>query len=135
MVASLTRPAPLLRAEGAVLLALSVLLYTFSGMSWTLFLLLVLAPDLSMLGYLVGSRAGAVCYNLGHTYLPPAVLVTFGALAGRPLYISLGLIWFAHIRFDRMMGFGDTHLGRIGGISEVEDRGASVSTKEARRRP
>ena len=67
----------------------------------------------------------------------------FGVLAGRPIYISLGLIWFAHIGFDRMMGFGlkyptrfgDTHLGRIGGVSEVEDRGVIVSTKEARRRP
>ncbi len=124
MVASLTRPAALLRVEGAVLLALSVLLYALGGMSWTLFLLLVLAPDLSMLGYLKDSRVGALSYNLGHTYLPPAVLVAFGVLAGRLVYISLGLIWFAHIGFDRMMGFGlkyptsfgDTHLGRIGRV-------------------
>lgn len=124
MAALLTRPAVLLRVEGAALLALSVLFYSLGGMSWTLFLLLVLAPDLSMLGYLKGSRFGALSYNLGHTYLPPAVLVAFGALAGRPLYVSLGLIWFAHIGFDRMMGFGlkyptgfgDTHLGRISGV-------------------
>ncbi|CAN5322042.1 DUF4260 domain-containing protein [soil metagenome] len=124
MVASLTRPAVLLRVEGAALLALSVLFYSLGGVSWTLFLLLVLAPDLSMLGYLKGSRVGALSYNLGHTYLPPAVLVAFGVLAGRPLYVSLGLIWFAHIGFDRMMGFGlkyptgfgDTHLGRISGV-------------------
>ncbi len=124
MVALLTRPAPLLRVEGAVLLALSVLIYALGGMSWTLFLLLVLAPDLSMLGYLKDSRVGALSYNLGHTYLPPAVLVAFGVLAGRLVYISLGLIWFAHIGFDRMMGFGlkyptsfgDTHLGRIGRV-------------------
>jgi hypothetical protein len=114
----------LLRVEGAALLALSVLFYSLGGVSWTLFLLLVLAPDLSMLGYLKGSRVGALSYNLGHTYLPPAVLVAFGVLAGRPLYVSLGLIWFAHIGFDRMMGFGlkyptgfgDTHLGRISGV-------------------
>lgn len=124
MAALSTRPAVLLRVEGATLLALSVLLYTLGGASWALFFLLVLAPDLAALGYLKGSRVGAVSYNLGHIYLPPAVLVAFGALAGRPLYISLGLIWFAHIGFDRMMGFGlkyptgfkDTHLGRIGGV-------------------
>jgi hypothetical protein len=124
MIASLTRPAALLRVEGAVLLALSVLFYSLGGMSWALFLLLVLAPDLSMLGYLKGSRAGALFYNLGHASLIPAVLVAFGMLAGRPLYVSLGLIWFAHIGFDRMMGFGlkyptrfrDTHLGRISGV-------------------
>ena len=123
MVASLTRPAALLRAEGAVLLALSVMLYALGETSWTLFLLLVLIPDLSMLGYLKDSRVGALSYNLGHTYPLPAVLVAFGVLAGSLLYVSLGLIWFAQIGFDRMMGFGlkyptgfeDTHLGRIGG--------------------
>ena len=141
MVASLTRPAALLRAEGAVMLALSVMLYPLGETSWTLFLLLVLAPDLSMLGYLKDSRVGALTYNLGHAYPLPAILIAFGVLAGRPLYVSLGLIWFAHIGFDRMMGFGlkyptgfeETHLGRIGGVSE--DREAIMSTKEARRRP
>ncbi len=124
MVASLTRPEALLRVEGAALLALSVLFYSLGGMSWTLFLLLVLAPDLSMLGYLKGSRAGALSYNLGHNYLTPAVLIAFGILAGRLFYVSLGLIWFAHIGFDRNMGlglkyptgFGDTHLGRVSGV-------------------
>lgn len=124
MSALLTRPAALLRVEGAVLLALSILFYALGGAGWTLFALLALAPDLSMLGYLAGSRAGAVSYNLGHTYLLPSVLVAFGVSAGRPLLASLGLVWFAHIGFDRMMGFGlkypsgfgDTHLGRIGGF-------------------
>ncbi len=133
MIAFLTRPVALLRLEGAVLLALSVLFYSLVGASWTLFFLLVLAPDLSMLGYLKGSRTGALSYNLGHIYLPPAVLVVFGALAEKPLYISLALIWFAHIGFDRMMGFGlkyptgfkDTHFGRIGEFSSVKHRGAS----------
>lgn len=123
MVASLTRPAALLRAEGAVLLALSVMLYALGETSWTLFLLLVLIPDLSMLGYLKDSRVGALSYNFGHAYPLPAVLVAFGVLAGSLLYVALGLIWFAHIGFDRMIGFGlkyptgfrDTHLGRIGG--------------------
>lgn len=85
-------------------------------------LLLVLIPDLSMLGYLKDSRVKALSYNLGHTHPLPAVLVTFGVLAGSLLYVSLGLIWFAHIGFDRMIGFGlkyptgfrDTHLGWIG---------------------
>lgn len=123
MVASLTRPAALLRAEGAVLLALSVMLHALGETSWTLFLLLVLIPDLSMLGYLKDSRVKALSYNLGHTHPLPAVLVAFGVLAGSLLYVSLGLIWFAHIGFDRMIGFGlkyptesrDTHLGWIGG--------------------
>ncbi len=138
MGASLTRPAALLRVEGAAILALSVLFYALYGPGWVLFLVLVLSPDLSMLGYLGGSRLGAAFYNLAHSYVLPALLVAFGSLGGEPLSGALALIWLAHIGFDRMMGFGlkypdgfrETHLGRIG---VVYPRGTSGS-KEARRR-
>jgi hypothetical protein len=41
----------MLRAEGATLLAVSALLCRANGESWILFALLLLVPDLSMLGY------------------------------------------------------------------------------------
>ena len=118
----LIRPAALLRAEGVALLALSVLFYALRGAGWALFFLLVLVPDLSMLGYLGGSRVGAALYNIALIYVLPAALVAFDSLAGRSLLVSPGLIWLAHIGFDRMMGYGlkypygfrDTHLGGIG---------------------
>ena len=97
MVSTLTKPGVLLRVEGAVLLGLALLLYAQSGGSWLLFALLILAPDLSALGYLAGSRVGAMTYNLGHNYLPPAVLGGYGLLAQNPLAMQLALIWFAHI--------------------------------------
>ena len=111
----------LLRIEGAVLLLLSVLLYTLNRESWLLFVLLFLAPDLSMLGYVAGPRTGAVSYNLFHTYVLPGLVAAFGLLAGSPLVVSLALVWFAHIGFDRMVGYGlkyppgffDTHLHRL----------------------
>ncbi len=114
----LALPPVLLRVEGAVLLALSVLLYALLGGNWLLFVLLFLVPDLSMLGYVVGRRTGAISYNLFHTHFLPGLLTTFGLLAGLPLLVSLALVWFAHIGFDRMVGFGpkyptgffDTHL-------------------------
>lgn len=62
----------LLRIEGATLLALSALLYGLNGGTWLLFVLLFLLPDVSMLGYLAGSRVGAVSYNLFHTYAAPS---------------------------------------------------------------
>ena len=37
------------------------------GQPWWLFLLLLLAPDLSLLGLLAGPRAGALIYNAVHT--------------------------------------------------------------------
>ncbi|MBA3474750.1 MAG: DUF4260 domain-containing protein [Rubrobacter sp.] len=101
-----TLPPVLLRIEGATLLALSVLLYGLNEGSWLLFVLLFLVPDVSMLGYLVGSQAGAASYNLFHTYAAPGLLAVLGLLAESPLVVSVALVWFAHIAFDRMVGFG-----------------------------
>jgi Domain of unknown function (DUF4260) len=63
----LTRPRWVLRAEGAVIFVGSVLLYGHGHYHWWVFAVLFLAPDLSMLGYLVNVRLGAMCYNLVHT--------------------------------------------------------------------
>ena len=118
---TITAPAILLRAEGAILLAASLLLYYQIGASWLLFVLLLFAPDLSMLGYLAGKPAGAAIYNLAHTYAEPATLALYGVLGGSALALALGLIWLAHIGMDRLLGYGlkyttdfkDTHLGRV----------------------
>jgi hypothetical protein len=95
-----------LRLEGAVALALFVLAYRATGASWWLFAVLFLAPDLTMLGYLANRRIGAVIYNIGHTYLSPAVLALAGVVFGTPALWVIGLIWGAHIGFDRLMGYG-----------------------------
>ena len=114
-------PKLLLHIEGATVLAVSVLLYGQSGGNWLLFALLVLAPDLSMLGYLAGSSAGATIYDLVHSYPLPAALAAYGWFSGNPLALQLALIWLAHIGGDRLLGYGlkyptgfkDTHLGRV----------------------
>jgi hypothetical protein len=115
-------PIALQRFEGGVLLALSLLLYSKVGTSWLLYALLILAPDLFMLGYLRGPRAGAAAYNLGHTWLLPGILAAAGMIGSSGLIGSLAMIWFGHIGVDRLLGYGlklptafqDTHLGRIG---------------------
>ena len=120
-VARLLRPAVLLRVEGVALLALSVLLYWVNRESWLLFGALLLAPDLSMLGYLAGPRVGAAIYNAFHTYAMPAVVGALGMVLASPMAVALALIWFAHIGVDRTVGYGlkyptsfkDTHLQRV----------------------
>ena len=112
----------LLRLEGLAVLAGALIAYDQVGAGWGAFALLFLLPDLSMLGYLRGARTGALMYNAAHSYLGPAALVALGALGAQPVALALGLIWVAHIGFDRMLGyglkyrdgFGATHLGRIG---------------------
>ncbi|CAA9462891.1 MAG: hypothetical protein AVDCRST_MAG28-3608 [uncultured Rubrobacteraceae bacterium] len=117
----LARPAALLRVEGAAMLAGSVLLYWLHGGSWWMFVLLLLTPDASMLGYLAGPRVGAAAYNAFHAYPLPAAVGIVGLLAGSPLAVGVALVWFAHIGMDRAIGyglkypsaFGDTHMGRV----------------------
>ena len=128
-------PRMLLRAEGAVLLALAVFGYARSGRSWWLFLVLLLAPDVSAVGYLAGKRLGAATYNAAHTYLGPAVLLTIGTIDRSPLLLSLGFVWFAHIGMDRAAGYGlkyrdafaHTHLGMLRGKQTASATGTSVA--------
>ncbi len=117
----LTQPRWLLHGEGAALLAAALVTYALSGGPWWLFALLLLAPDLSALGYLVNVRVGAATYNLVHTQILPALLLAVGYFSGRQVLIYLALIWLAHIGLDRLAGFGlkyptkfqDTHLQRV----------------------
>jgi hypothetical protein len=111
-----------LRLEGLVVLAAAVVAYMQLGASWGFFAMLFLLPDLSFLGYLAGSRAGAAAYNAAHSYIGPVALLAFGALGEMPLALAVGLTWCAHIGLDRALGYGlqygsevgATHLGRVG---------------------
>ena len=115
-------PRALLRLEGAAILAGALIAYGQVGPGWSLFAMLVLLPDLSMLAYLGGARLGAWGYNLGHSYIGPIALAAAGAGFGQSGAWGLALIWIAHIGFDRMLGyglkyeagFGHTHLGLKG---------------------
>jgi hypothetical protein len=111
-----------LRLEGAAALAAAIALYGHAGFAWLAFVILFLAPDLAMVAYLAGPRAGALAYNVVHTYALPLALAFAGFALDSTVASALALIWIAHIGFDRMLGyglkyasgFGDTHLGRIG---------------------
>lgn len=110
------------RLEAAAVLAGSVLLYAHQGYSWLWFALLLFLVDILMIGYAVNNAIGAYTYNLGHSYIVPAILLTWGVTIGNDICLMFGLIWLAHIGLDRMLGYGmkeinsfhDTHLGKIG---------------------
>jgi hypothetical protein len=112
----------LLRLEGFAAFAAALAVYWRNDYSWAAFAVFFLAPDLLMLAYLAGPRAGALGYNLVHTYVLPVALVCFSFFGGAPIAAAGGLIWIAHIGFDRALGFGlkyqtafgDTHLGVVG---------------------
>ena len=120
-------PREILRFEGALVLTCAMTAFAWHGGLWSLFALLFLIPDLSMLGYLAGSRVGAVSYNVAHSYVLPLVAGLIGAVCLQSILLDGALIWIAHIGFDRMLGyglkygsaFGHTHLGHVGRARRV----------------
>ena len=112
----------LLRLEGLTLFAGMTLLYAVWGGSWWVYAILFLAPDLSFAAYLADPKTGAIVYNAAHSYMAPVALMTTGFALASPLWLSIAMIWMAHIGIDRALGyglkypagFGFTHLGRIG---------------------
>lgn len=111
----------LIRLEGLLVLALGTTLYFTNGYGWLAFVLLLFAPDLSMIGYASGNKLGAYVYNAAHTYTVPLLLLLAGLIFPAKWPTMLGLIWVAHIGLDRMMGYGlkyesgfkDTHVQRL----------------------
>jgi hypothetical protein len=114
-------PRTLLHLEGLAVATAATILYFHLGYPWWLFVVLALAPDLSMLGYVAGPAVGATAYNVAHTYVLPVALALVGVLADGALAVQVGLIWITHIGVDRGIGYGlkyrtafkDTHLQRV----------------------
>lgn len=117
----------LLRLEGLAAFLVAVALYWQTGYGWGVFALTFFAPDLAFLGYLAGSRVGAIAYNCTHSYLGAVGALLASVYFTSPELFAAGLIWCAHIGFDRTLGyglkyasgFGHTHLGRIGRRSDA----------------
>ncbi len=115
-----------LRLEGLSLLALSLYLYHTLGYSWLSFAVFILLPDLSFTGYLLSPKLGAIFYNLAHSLVGACCLLLLGEVLSHEALRIGGLIWVAHIGFDRALGYGlksyrgfaYTHLGVIGNAQQ-----------------
>jgi len=110
-----------LHVNGLALAGVALLAFSLTGGRWWLFGALILVPDVSMAGYLVSRRVGAITYNAGHSLVIPAALVAINPVAGNPFVLELGLIWATHIGIDHVFGYGykyptafrDTNLQRV----------------------
>jgi hypothetical protein len=119
---NLSQPRLFSHLNGLALFIGTIVAYgVFSG-DWLAFILLLLAPDLSALGYLVNQTIGAWMYNIVHSYVLAIVVILVGYALGIDNGISIGLILMAHIGMDQAAGYGykyadgefsDTHVKRI----------------------
>jgi hypothetical protein len=113
----------ILQIEEAAMTCIALFALSFHslGLSLWIWIFLFFSPDISMLGYLVNNRAGAITYNLLHHKGIAILLAALGYFAKMEVLLSFGILLFAHASFDRILGYGlkyltdfkDTHLGSL----------------------
>ena len=112
----------ILKVEELAMFLVSVYALYLLNVDWWVYLLLVLGPDISMLGYLAGNTVGATTYNLFHHKAIAIILFVAGYIMPNIGLEIAGIILFGHSSMDRTMGYGlklnegfkYTHLGMIG---------------------
>ena len=112
----------LIKLEEAALFLLGIYFFSLLDYAWWWFLVLILVPDFSMLGYLFGNKAGAWAYNFFHHRGVAILIYLTGLYYNNQLVQLIGVIWFAHSSMDRLFGYGlkyekgfkFTHLGEVG---------------------
>jgi hypothetical protein len=113
----------ILRLEEAAMFALSIYAFSTTDFAWWWYLVLILVPDIGMLGYLVNTKVGALTYNLFHLKFLGIALYVTGIYFDNSWTELAGIIIFGHASMDRMIGYGlkhedsfhHTHLGWMKG--------------------
>ena len=111
-----------IQLEELAMFLLSIYLFSQLSFAWWLFPVLILTPDISMIGYVFGNKAGAITYNIFHHKTLAIALYLFGSYLQNEVLQLAGIILFGHSSMDSMFGYGlkpfedfkFTHLGKIG---------------------
>ena len=111
-----------IKLEEAGLFILGIYLFSLLNYQWWWFLVLILAPDFSMLGYAFNNKTGAFMYNIFHHRGIAVLIYLTGCYLKSESLQLVGVILFSHSAMDRMFGYGlkyeqgfkYTHLGEIG---------------------
>jgi len=111
------------RLEELAMFLLSIFLFNQLHFVWWWFLVLILLPDISMIGYSVNNKVGAFYYNLVHHKGVALTIYIAGYYLHNEVLQLSGIILFGHSSMDRMVGYNGlkyetgftfTHLGTIG---------------------
>jgi hypothetical protein len=125
----------LIQLEEAAMLGLGIYLFSLLPYVWWVFPALLLLPDVSMIGYAFGSKAGAWLYNLAHHKGIAIGVYILGVYTQSEVLHLAGVILFSHSCMDRLFGYGlkyekgftFTHLGEIG-----PDKGETIHNSAAK---
>ena len=95
-----------LRIEELFMFVLGVFLFSQLEFSWWWFLVLILTPDIGMLGYIFNTKIGAISYNVFHHKGIAIIIYLIGVYFQNHILELTGIILFSHASFDRIFGYG-----------------------------
>lgn len=109
----------LIKIEEAAMFGFSIFLFAQTDFAWWWYIVLILTPDIGMLGYVAGNKIGAFTYNLFHHKAVAIIILCFGWYLSNEWMELAGIILFGHASLDRIFGYGlkyndsfqHTHLG------------------------
>lgn len=112
----------LLKLEEGAIFLFCIFLFSKLNFAWWWFPAFLLLPDIGMLGYIINPKIGAYTYNFTHFRLVAVLVALYAFTYGNDHWKFVAIIMFAHISFDRMLGYGlkhtdsfsNTHLGIVG---------------------
>lgn len=110
-----------LKLEELLQFALGIYLFSTLSYTWWWFLVLILLPDIGMLGYLINTKTGALTYNVFHHKGLAILIFLVGIYFEIEVMQLIGTILFSHAALDRVFGYGlkyadnfkNTHLGHL----------------------
>lgn len=108
--------------EELFMFVLGVFLFNQLEFSWWWFLVLILTPDIGMLGYIFNTKIGAIGYNVFHHKGIAIIIYLTGVYFQNHILELIGIILFSHASLDRIFGYGlkyfdafkHTHLETLG---------------------
>jgi hypothetical protein len=112
----------LIKLEELALFILALWGLYFLNAEWWYYLLLLLGPDISMIGYFAGNKVGALLYNIFHHKAIAVAAFIIGMYWQQEILVLISIVLFGHSSMDRFFGYGlklnegfkFTHLGKIG---------------------
>ncbi len=127
----------LIKIEEAAMFAFSIYLFSLTDFAWWVYLVLILAPDVGMAGYLAGNKIGAWTYNIFHHKAIAVIVLCLGWYFSMEGMALAGIILFGHASMDRMFGYGlkysdsfhHTHLGNIGNDKSSDQTAVKLKNK------
>jgi hypothetical protein len=110
-----------LKIEELFMFLLGIFMFNQMEYNWWWFLVLILTPDIGMLGYLINSKIGSITYNLFHHKAIAVLFYFIGVYFQNEMFQLAGIILFSHASLDRIFGYGlkyfdafkHTHLGNL----------------------